>query len=141
MVHKGVRFLNIFEGDKRAQGATEYLLMLAAVLVVVAVAVSMLMGMGPELAVSSPASVQDDGDEIVVGTADMDISPNDAVISQMTLLSEGTTVETIDIDQAVDNMDLNYSTGDVADYTANDIDEIVIEDDEGNTTSMTPIKK
>jgi len=137
--------LNIFEGDKRAQGATEYLLMLAAVLVVVAVAVSMLMGMGPELAVSSPASVEysSDNTSVIVGTADMQVSPNDATIENIYVVSGGTTVGTINVNSTVANMDLYYEV-DVSGEgitSGNDIDELVLADDAGNTVSMTPIVK
>ena len=139
--------MKIFEGDKRAQGATEYLLMLAAVLVVVAVAVSMLMGMGPELAVSSPASIQDDpadtSDDLIVGTADMQVSPNDATIENIYVVSGGTTVGTINVNSTVANMDLYYEV-DVSGEgitSGNDIDELVLADDAGNTVSMTPIVK
>ncbi len=129
--------MDIFEGDKRAQGATEYLLMLAAVLVVVAVAVSMLMGMGPNLEASGTVSVTENDSTLYVNVTEVNIAPNDAEIENVSVLNEaGETASTSVSDFDSKNIiEIDATDGPSADSVSS----VVFKDSEGNTTSLTPI--
>ena len=130
--------MNIFEGDKRAQGATEYLLMLAAVLVVVAVAVSMLMGMGPNMEATGTVTVDsnDDGD-IIVNTSDVIISPEDVTVENMILVSSGGSQYTFEGVNLADKFVYNDNSN--ATFSADDVDTVTFVSSEGYRANLKAI--
>ena len=130
--------MKIFDREKRGQGATEYLLMLAAVLVVVAVAVTMLTDLAPDFEVTGQPTVTEYDDGITVNLAGLSVAPSDATIEEISIaVGEDTHTLWDDGSQQMDNIDVLQSTDNGSD-DRDDIGDIIIEADVG-TASISPV--
>jgi len=142
--------MKIFDREKRGQGATEYLLMLAAVLVVVAVAVTMLTDLAPDFEVTGQPAVTDYGSSsITVNMAGVSTAPADAQIQEISIVVDGNESElwTGDTDSTADgyenaqpfdnfNSVIMDSEDGASDRDA--IGDIIIQADAG-TATITPV--
>jgi len=136
--------MKIFDREKRGQGATEYLLMLAAVLVVVAVAVTMLTDLAPDFEVTGQPTVTDyDGDEVTVNLAGLSVAPSDALIEEISIVVDGSErnlagpFEDEDREQLDELENSIYSTT-TGTSDRDNIGDIIIEADVG-TATITPV--